>query len=423
MATCSVSNLPVTERPHWKTVHSDEKYTTHLKRIGDDILLTYYEADRDITIEYMDKELYQTVLDESGLTKKPVYLLRDLTHVTDVSYAYKVNLTQLIYHWRPYFRLIVFYNIPDGFSTTVETFAAIVPENTPVLLVDSYTDAVQAVLDMKEDSLPAEEYDDEEVELYSQRKKDFLAATARIGWMNMLSQAINIPPEDDYLHPFFKALDSLQKDLQEREKIRSQERVEIEKNCEKKVSEQIILLNAQLELNNKLATQFDRERSALKSRIAAQDMELTRVSTAIAEKASVLQLLKEKIEHIDMEPALRNEMTSACDRLIETEMIEKKINTELTANDSDFLSKLQQKHPNLNQRDLRICLLIKLNYDTREIARSIGISTRGLESIRYRMHKKMELSKHQSIKNYLTQLAVAWQGETTEPTPPGKDKK
>ena len=93
--------------------------------------------------------------------------------------------------------------------------------------------------------------------------------------------------------------------------------------------------------------------------------------------------------------------------MIETEAIEKKINTDLTASDSAFLSKLQRKHPNLNQRDLRICLLIKLNYDTKQIARSIGISTRGLESIRYRMHKKMGLSKHQSIKNYLTKLALS----------------
>ncbi len=414
MSSCPVSNLPITERPHWKTVHTDQKYTTRLRKIGDDILLTYYEAERNISIEYMDKKLYQKVLEESGLTKKPVYLLRDLTHVTDISYAYKVNLTQLIYHWQPYFRLIVFYNIPPGFSTTVETFASIVPENTPVLLMESYRDAIQAVLDVKADNLPAEEYDDEEDELYAQRKKEFLAAAARIGWMNMFSQAINIPSEDDYLYPFFKALDSLQKDLQAQEKLRNEERSASGRECEKKVSEQVILLNAQLELNNKMKTQFDRERSALKARIAAQDMELTRVSTAIAEKTAVLQSLRDKIADIEMDPLRRREMTSACNRLIETEMIEKKVNTELTASDSDFLSKLQQKHPGLNQRDLRICLLIKLNYDTREIARSIGISTRGLESIRYRMHKKMELSKHQSIKNYLTQLAIMWQGELTE---------
>jgi len=71
-----------------------------------------------------------------------------------------------------------------------------------------------------------------------------------------------------------------------------------------------------------------------------------------------------------------------------------------------LLSRLQKKHPNLNQRELRISLLVKLNYDTREIGRSVGISTRGMESIRYRMHKKLGLGKHQSIKTYLSDLAV-----------------
>jgi len=49
-----------------------------------------------------------------------------------------------------------------------------------------------------------------------------------------------------------------------------------------------------------------------------------------------------------------------------------------------------------------------MNYDTCDIARSVGISTRGMESIRYRMHKKLGLGKHQSIKTYLSELAVTF---------------
>ena len=87
-------------------------------------------------------------------------------------------------------------------------------------------------------------------------------------------------------------------------------------------------------------------------------------------------------------------------------MIEKQLNRETTESDSIFLSKLQKKFPNLNQRELRISLLVKLNYDTTEIARSIGLSTRGMESIRYRIHKKLGLGKHQSIKTFLSELDI-----------------
>ncbi len=407
MKNCPVSNLPIVEKSHWKTEHPDQRYTTRVKKVGDDIFLTYYEANTDIVIEDRDQSLFRMVLEECGLEDNLVYLLRDLTHVKSISYAYKIILTQLIYRWPPYFKLIVFYNIDPDFLTTVETFASIVPDSTPVLLVDSYSEAIEAILAAKAGNLPQAEYEEEEDELYAQRKKEFLAATARIGWMNMLNQPIALPDEEELLYPFFKALECLQKDLQAKEQLSTRDKKLAESKTEKKLSEKLILLNAQHELNNQLKAQFDREKATLRSRIAAQDMEITRVSTAVAEKTATLQSLREKIFGLDIAHELKKEMVESCSRMIKTETIEKKINTDLTATDSEFLSKLQRKHPNLNQRDLRICLLIKLNYDTREIARSIGISTRGLESIRYRMHKKMGLSKHQSIKNYLTQLAMS----------------
>ncbi|MEI6847271.1 MAG: hypothetical protein WCK32_04415 [Chlorobiaceae bacterium] len=167
-------------------------------------------------------------------------------------------------------------------------------------------------------------------------------------------------------------------------------------------------MNTQAEPNEKCCIELENEIGALKTRIATQDMELARISTAIAEKTSALRNLLDQIYALDIDPNVKRAMTDACLSLIETETIEKRLNIELTESDSIFLSKLQKKHPNLNQRELKISLLVKLNYDTREIARSVGITTRGMESIRYRMHKKLSLGKHQSIKTYLSELAVTF---------------
>ena len=166
-------------------------------------------------------------------------------------------------------------------------------------------------------------------------------------------------------------------------------------------------MNAQAELTNKSIAEYEKEIGELRARIANQDLELTRVSTAIAEKTNSLRNLLDQIHALEIDTTVKRSMTDSCLSLIETETIEKRLNIELTESDSVFLSKLQKKHANLNQRELRISLLVKLNYDTREIGRSVGISTRGMESIRYRMHKKLGLGKHQSIKTYLSDLAVA----------------
>jgi DNA-binding CsgD family transcriptional regulator len=77
---------------------------------------------------------------------------------------------------------------------------------------------------------------------------------------------------------------------------------------------------------------------------------------------------------------------------------------ELTETDSRFLSLLKEQHPSLSEKELRICLLIRLDYDTREIARTAGLSVRGMETTRYRLHKKLGLQKHQSIKHYFALL-------------------
>jgi DNA-binding CsgD family transcriptional regulator/uncharacterized coiled-coil protein SlyX len=167
-------------------------------------------------------------------------------------------------------------------------------------------------------------------------------------------------------------------------------------------------MNTKLEAGKESIHELEEQIADLKSRVAAQDMELTRVSTAISEKTNTLSNLLDQIHALDIDIHVKREMTKECLKLLETEKIEKRLNIELTESDSFFLSKLQKKHPNLNQRELRISLLVKLNYDTIEIARSSGISTRGMESIRYRMHKKLGLGKHESIKTYLSDLSTSF---------------
>ena len=94
-------------------------------------------------------------------------------------------------------------------------------------------------------------------------------------------------------------------------------------------------------------------------------------------------------------------LTGLCLRLLETQATKKRLNMVLSETETTFILRLEKKHPNLNNRELRICLLIKMGYDNEEIAERSGIKIRGMESIRYRIHKKLSLGKHDAIKNYL----------------------
>jgi DNA-binding CsgD family transcriptional regulator len=404
MKTCPISGLPILTKPHWKTEHN--AYTKRIELIGDDIMHAFIDAPRPVSLETLSNELVKTVLRESGIPDKPLYLLWDMTNVVDVSYEYKQGINDLIYHWGPTFSLVVFYNVDKSCRIILETFASVVPNNMTVLLRDNYGDAVSTIMDYKSGKIEESGANARDTDPETALKNEFLAAVARISWLNMLNQQIFLPPENSPFYPYFKSIAYMQDDLKARETLHEKELQRIKADYEQRLTQKIILLNAQVELNRKELMQFEQEKAALKSRISAQEMELTRISTAVGEKSSALHLLCDQIKSLEIDNAPKQKMIDQCQNMLETEMTEKRLKTELTAGDSEFLSKLQKRHPNLNQRELRVGLMVKLNYDTREIARAIGISTRGMESIRYRMHKKLGLDKHKSIKTYLSELAT-----------------
>ena len=154
--------------------------------------------------------------------------------------------------------------------------------------------------------------------------------------------------------------------------------------------------------------ELEKQIADLKETIEKNENDLARVAAVnLSNNRLGLRNLLDQIHALDIDPKVKREMTEACLHLIALETASKRIGIELTENDAAFLSKLEKKHHGLNPRELRACIFIKLNYDTVEIARFSNITPRGMESIRYRMHKKLGIGLHDSIKTYLSKLAVA----------------
>ncbi|MEI7748893.1 MAG: transcriptional regulator, partial [Chlorobiaceae bacterium] len=305
----------------------------------------------------------------------------------------------------PILGVIGFYNIPESMHIIVETFAAVAPQNVCVIQEKTYEKSIKNIIEFKAGKFIARESEAENNNLRALHNK-FLEAVARISWLNMLDQSITMPPDGHPYSTFFKAIDYLRSDLIEKEREKEHEVQLLKQDFEERITRLVIKMNAQAEVNNKSARERENEIADLTLRIKTQEIELARVSIVIADKKKEVRNLLDKIYSLDIDPGIKRALTNSCLNLIEKEVIEKQLNRETTESDSIFLSKLQKKFPNLNQRELRISLLVKLNYDTTEIARSIGLSTRGMESIRYRIHKKLGLGKHQSIKTFLSELDI-----------------
>ena len=72
--------------------------------------------------------------------------------------------------------------------------------------------------------------------------------------------------------------------------------------------------------------------------------------------------------------------------------------------DKDFLKKVKQSHQSLTNNDLRLCAYLRLNLSSKEIAPLLNISLSSVEIKRYRLRKKMNLSRNQGLTDYLLTL-------------------
>ncbi len=71
---------------------------------------------------------------------------------------------------------------------------------------------------------------------------------------------------------------------------------------------------------------------------------------------------------------------------------------------SNILSDLKSKHPNLTGYDMRHIALIKLNFSISESSSILSVTDDSVKKARYRLKKKMNLHKTDSLKKYLNEL-------------------
>jgi DNA-binding CsgD family transcriptional regulator len=70
------------------------------------------------------------------------------------------------------------------------------------------------------------------------------------------------------------------------------------------------------------------------------------------------------------------------------------------ANEKLF-KQLKERFPDLTPYDLRLCAFIRMNISTKEIAAILNISYRGAEVSRYRLRKKLKLSRGESLSAFI----------------------
>lgn len=67
----------------------------------------------------------------------------------------------------------------------------------------------------------------------------------------------------------------------------------------------------------------------------------------------------------------------------------------------DFYERLHEQFPKLTQGDQRLCALIKLNFSSKDMAKLMGISVESVHTTRYRLRKKLKLSREVNLEEFI----------------------
>lgn len=147
----------------------------------------------------------------------------------------------------------------------------------------------------------------------------------------------------------------------------------------------------------------------LNSEIKSKERDLSDFALNLSQNKEWIELLANKID------SLKKANPSEIDQLVEdleTE-IQNKIAFEYSTNDffervdklsDSFYKKLNQQFPNLSKNEIRLCSLIRLRIESRSIATLQNISLTSLNTSRYRLRKKLQLSEDIDLDDFIQNI-------------------
>ena len=71
---------------------------------------------------------------------------------------------------------------------------------------------------------------------------------------------------------------------------------------------------------------------------------------------------------------------------------------------SEFYFRLENRYPNLTDKEKKLCALLRLKLSSKEIASILNISTKSIEVNRYRLRQKLNIPHEQRLVDVINKL-------------------
>ncbi|PAM95096.1 histidine kinase [Flavobacterium sp. IR1] len=163
------------------------------------------------------------------------------------------------------------------------------------------------------------------------------------------------------------------------------------------------ILEMELKAENELNVQ-EYEKHILELELQTKSSEVAGKSLSIAKQSEMIENIQSILDSEKDFNRLKSEIKKAI-KINEVNKHEwETFETNLNQIHNEFIINLSKKYPHLTPKDIKLCIYLKMNLSSKEIAPIMNISFRGVELHRYRLRKKLNLSQEDNLSKFLLTL-------------------
>lgn len=172
---------------------------------------------------------------------------------------------------------------------------------------------------------------------------------------------------------------------------------------EKELKHQKMIFEMELESKSEINRQ-EYEKHILELEIKNKSSQVAGKSLSIAKQSEMIENIQDILDsEIDF-----NKLKSEIKKAIKINSVNKNewevFENNLNQIHNEFVINLTQKFPNLTSKDVKLCIYLKMNLSSKEIAPLMNITFRGVELQRYRLRKKLNLVQEESLFRFLSTI-------------------
>lgn len=161
----------------------------------------------------------------------------------------------------------------------------------------------------------------------------------------------------------------------------------------------LVIYRINAKLQKERSTILELEKSQIEEELSVKKRELFSKTNYILQRNESLTNLKVKFFNKNI-PVNTNKIKREISNLINSENAYIEFDKKFVEVFPDFYKKINQNY-SLSKTDFRLIAYIKMNKSNNEIAQISGISLRTVQSQRYRLAKKLNLTKHQKLDSFI----------------------